>query len=86
MNSKKQGCYIDESLTRCGPISYSNDDLALTEAINTSRNMAALERQIELYAKEIESNKKSTRVANCIAIISALISLGSLITTIIFAV
>lgn len=60
MNSKKQGCYFNESITHCGPISYS-DDHAFTKAINTSRTVAALERQITLYEKEVESIKISTR-------------------------
>ena len=83
MADKKMGSYLDENITKHLPIEYTDDDLAFTETINTSRTVAALEKQVALYEKEIEAIKKSTRITKWAAIASAIISVISVAATII---
>lgn len=86
MAEKKTGYYFDGSITKQGPMEYTEDDLVLTEAINTSRTVATLERQVDLYAQEVEAIKKSARHTKIAAIVSAIISFISVIATIICAI
>ena len=83
MATKKMGSYFDEHITKCAPTEYTDDDIALTEAINTSRTVAALEKQVALYEKEIESVKRTTRITKWSAIASAIIGVLSILATIV---
>lgn len=83
MADKKRGSYFNEHITKCPEIEYTDDDLSLTQAINTSRSVAALERQVKLYEEEIATVKRSVCIAMCSAIASAVIGIGTVVVTLI---
>ena len=86
MAVKKMGSYFDEHITKQMPVEYTEDDLELTNAINTSRTVAALEKQVALYEKEVEEIKRTTRITKWAAIVSAIIGAISIVATVASAV
>lgn len=86
MAERKIGHYLDGSVTKSILVEYTDDDLVLTEAINASKTVTALEKQIALYAQEIETMKKSVQTTKRTAIVTAIVSILSIIATIICTV
>ena len=75
----KTGHYVDEYGTKVGILDYSEADIKITEIINSSKTIAELKRQNDLYEKEIKGSKCREKWTLIIAGISAVISAISLL-------
>lgn len=73
------GFYIDEEGTKVLIGSMSDEDQRVTETINSSRTVVALERQNALYEKEIRGTKWREIVTLILSGLSLVVSIVSLI-------
>ncbi len=72
LNSDKSASYIDEYQTKTILSGVTEEDLRLTETINSSRNIAIMQRQNELYEKEIKELRRTGTITMWAAIIAAI--------------